>query len=291
MAHVFRRQFNEFGKAEYERLASISASHIYNLRRSRTYTSKRTTPDRTRPVANQIGERRAPDPNGEPGYLRVDTVHQGDLNKVKGVYMINLVDTVTQFEFVGSVPAISENHMIPVLEDLIELFPFVIKGFHSDNGSEFINRRVAAMLTRLDAEFTKSRPRHSNDNGLVESKNGSVVRAHLGHEHIPAGRAGLVHEFTRDVLSPFPIFHRPCLFPEPRTDARGKTRRHYPASLVATPYEALKRLPGAARFLKPGVTFEQLDAEARAETDIEAAGRVARERAALFRKLFSGRAA
>ena len=59
-------------------------SHIYNLRRSRTYTSKHTTPDRTRPVANQIGERRAPDPNGEPGYLRVDTVHQGDPDKVKG---------------------------------------------------------------------------------------------------------------------------------------------------------------------------------------------------------------
>ncbi len=291
MAHVFRRQFNEFGKAEYERLASISASHIHNLRRSRTYTSKHTTPDRTRPVANQIGERGAPDPNGEPGYLRVDTVHQGDLNRVKGVYIINLVDTVTQFEFVGSVPTISENHTIPVLGDLIDLFPFVIRGFHSDNGSEFINRRVAAMLSRLDAEFTKSRPRHSNDNGLVESKNGSVIRAHLGHEHIPAGRAGLVHEFTRDILSPFLNFHRPCLFPEPRTDARGKTRRHYPASLVATPYEALRRIPDAARFLKPGVTFEQLDAEARAEIDIEAAGRVARERAALFRKLFSGRVA
>ena len=207
------------------------------------------------------------------------------------MYTVNLVDAVTQFEFVGAVPAISENHMIPVLEDLIALFPFVINGFHTDNGSEYINHRVAAMLTKLDAEFTKSRPRHSNDNGLVESKNGSVVRAHLGHEHIPAGRAGLVHEFTRDVLSPFLNFHRPCLFPEPRTDARGKTRRHYPASLVATPYAALKRIPGAERFLKPGVRFERLDAEARAETDIEAAGRVARERAALFRKLFSGRVA
>ena len=291
MAHVFQRQFNDIGKAEYERLASISPSHIYNLRCSKTYTSKHTTLDRTRPVANSIGERRVPDPNGEPGHLRVDTVHQGDPDRVKGVYIINLVDAVTQFEFVGAVPAVSENHMIPVLEDLLDLFPFVIKGFHTDNGSEYINHRVAAMLSKLDAKFTKSRPRHSNDNGLVESKNGSVIRAHLGHGHIPAGRAGLVHEFTRDILSPFPDFHPPCLFPEPRTDAKESTRRHYPASLVATPYEALKRLPEADRFPEPGATFEQLDAQARAETDIEAAGRVARERAELFRKLLSGRVA
>ena len=291
MAHVFHRAFNEFGAGEYERLAGISPSHIYNLRRSRTYRSKHTTLDHTRPAASTIGERRAPDPKGEPGYLRVDTVHQGDLNRVKGVYIINAVDAVTQYEFVGAVSAISENHMIPVLRDLLALFPFVVKGFHADNGSEYINHRVAAMLAKLDAEFTRSRPRHSNDNGLVESKNAHVVRTHLGHEHIPAGRAGLVHAFTRDILSPFLNFHRPCLFPELRTDAKGKTRRHYPAGLVATPYEALKRLPDAERFLKPGITLARLDADARAETDIEAAERVTRERGELFRKLFSGRAA
>ena len=188
MAHVFHRAFNEFGAGEYERLAGISPSHIYNLRRSRTYRSKHTTLDHTRPAASTIGERRAPDPKGEPGYLRVDTVHQGDLNRVKGVYIINAVDAVTQYEFVGAVSAISENHMIPVLRDLLALFPFVVNGFHADNGTEYINHRVAAMLAKLDAEFTRSRPRHSNDNGLVESKNAHVVRTHLGHEHIE-GRA------------------------------------------------------------------------------------------------------
>ena len=291
MAHVFHRAFNEFGAGEYERPAGISPSHIYNLRRSRTYRSKHTTLDHTRPAASTIGERRAPDPKGEPGYLRVDTVHQGDLNRVKGVYIINAVDAVTQYEFVGAVSAISENHMIPVLRDLLALVPFVVKGFHADNGSEYINHRVAAMLAKLDAEFTRSRPRHSNDNGLVESKNAHMVRTHLGHEHIPAGRAGLVHAFTRDILSPFLNFHRPCLFPELRTEAKGKTRCHYPAGPVATPYEALKRLPHAEQYLKPGVTFARFDADARAETDIEAAARVTRERGELFRKLFSGRAA
>ena len=210
---------------------------------------------------------------------------------VKGVYLVNAVDTVTQYQFVGAVPAISENHMIPVLEDLLALFPSNIRGFHADNGSEYINHRVAGMLSKLDAEFTRSRPRHSNDNALVEGKNAHVVRRHLGHEHIPAGRAALVRAFTRDTLSPFLNHHRPCLFPELRTDAKGRTRRHYPAELVATPLEALKRLPDAEQYLKPGVTFARLDAEARAETDIEAAARVARERDDLFRNLFSPRMA
>ena len=56
--------------------------------------------------------------------------------------------------------------------------PFPLKGFHCDNGSEFINYRVAALLEKLLIEQTKSRPRHSHDNGLVESKNGAVVRKH-----------------------------------------------------------------------------------------------------------------
>jgi len=221
----------------------------------------------------------------------VDTVHQGDLDGVKGVYLVNLVDCETQHQYIGAVPAISENHMVPVLEGLLSMFPFVIKGFHSDNGSEYVNRRVASMLAKLDAEFTRSRPRRSNDNALAEGKNAHTVRRHLGRLHIPTGLAGAVHAFTRDVLSPFLNFHRPCLFPRLCADAKGKVRRTYPRELVATPHEALKRLPGAGRFLKPGVTFEALDALALAESDLQAAKRVAAARDELFRHVFKGRAA
>ena len=48
-----------------------------------------------------IGERRRPDPQGQPGYLRVDTVHQGDRPGAKGVYHINAVDEVTQWQIVA----------------------------------------------------------------------------------------------------------------------------------------------------------------------------------------------
>ena len=87
---------------------------------------------------------------------------------------------MTQYEVVVSVEKISEHYLVPALEQLLEAFPFVLRNFHSDNGSEFINHRVAKHPEKLRVEFTKSRPRRSNDNDLVEGKNGHVVRKLFG---------------------------------------------------------------------------------------------------------------
>jgi transposase InsO family protein len=132
-----------------------------------------------------IGERRRPQPNGQPRYLRVDTV-QGTWTGVKGLYNITSVDEVTQWQVMGAAQQISEAYLLPVVEGMLAQFPFRIQGFHSDNGSEFINHTVAKLLNKLRIEQTKSRPRHSNDNGLVECKNGAVVRKHMGYTHIAA---------------------------------------------------------------------------------------------------------
>ena len=138
---------------------------MYNLRRSATYRRRRTVVAKTQATHSTIGQRRKPQPGGQPGYVRVDTVHQGDHDGAMGVYYINAVDEMTQFQFVGSVQAISERFLLPMLEGLIKAFPFVIQGIHADNGSEYINHRVAALLNKLRiGEFTKSRPRHCNDN-------------------------------------------------------------------------------------------------------------------------------
>ena len=232
-----------------------------------------------------IGVRKAPEPNGQPGFLRVDTVHLGDRDGRKGVYVVNVVDEVTQYEHVGAAPAISERFMVPVLEALLLLFPFGVLGFHADNGSEYVNRRVAKLLNKLHVEFTKSRPRRSNDNALVEGKNAHVVRRHLGHEHIPVRFADDVDRFARESLSPFLNFHRPCLFATERVDAKGKVRRTYRRDDVLTPLEKLKSLPGAASFLREGAGFADLDRAAAAQTDMQAAKSLNRARDELFRKV------
>lgn len=281
------RAFTVFADARYERLAGISNGHLYNLRHGQGYRRLRGPVDKTQPARQvAIGERRKPRPDGQPGYLRVDSVHQGDLDGIKGLYHLNLVDAVTQFQFVGSLERISEHFLLPLLETLIERFPFVIRGFHSDNGSEYINHQVANMLTKLHiTEFTKSRARRSNDNALVESKNGSVVRKHLGYAHIPGHHAPAVNAFCADYLNPYLNFHRPCFFPTEVVDAKGQVRKHYRYQNMMTPYEKLKALPEAAASLKPGITFEQLDAHAHTISDNVAARRLNQARAELFQTI------
>lgn len=282
---ICERAWKIFGETKYERLAGISVSHLYNLRRSATYRNVRAYFDKTRPKASSIGERRKPQPQGKPGYLRVDTVHQGDLDGIKGVYHINAVDEVTQIQIACSVEKISEHYLIPILEMQIRDFPFVVLGFHSDNGSEYINKRVAALLDKLLIELTKSRARHSNDNALVESKNGSIVRNHLGYMHIPQKWAPLVNEFLMNHLNPYVNYHRPCFFPEIKTDSKGKQRKSYPFKEMMTPYEKLKSLPNAKDYLKPGVTFEDLDATAFAISDNESAQNMNKAKRKLFQTI------
>ena len=274
-----------FKQVAYQRLAGISVSHLYNLRQSTSYSRQRGIVDKTLPVQNSIGERRKPRPEGCPGYIRVDTVHQGDWDGIKGVYHVNAVDEVTQFEGVASVERISERYLIPVLESLIDSFPFIIKGFHADNGSEYINQRVADLLNKLLIELTKSRSRRTNDNALVESKNGSIVRKHLGYHHIAQKWASLINEFNQKYLNPYINYHRPCFFPVVTIDAKGKQKKTYPYKAMMTPYEKLKSLPDANQCLKPGLTLKQLNDSALAISDNEAAQQLNEARKQLFKTI------
>ena len=163
------------------------------------------------------------------------------------------VDCVTQYEGVATCERISEAFLIPVLEELLQSFPFFILGFYSDNGSEFINAPVVKLFNKLLVEEpTKSRSRHSNDNAQAESKNNAIVRKHLGCSHIPQPFASLVNAFCRDYLNPYINFHRPCLFAKILTDAKGRQRKRYPYKLMMTPYEKLKSLHEAKQYSKPG---------------------------------------
>ena len=263
------RAYHEFGEKKFYRLAEVSGAQLYRLRKSRHYRECRMAFESTRPTQVSIGERRRPEPNGRPGYIRIDTVHQGDLDGAKGVYHINAVDEVTQWQVVGAVAQISEAHLLPVLEAILAQFPFKIRGFHSDNGSEYINHRVAKLLNKLLIEQTKSRPGRCNDNGLIESKNGAVIRKHMGYVHIAASHAAAIHAFYQEHFIGYLNFHRPCGVPEQVVNAKGKARRVY--RWYATPWEILRQLPGLTGHLKEGVTIQQLEIQARAQTDSQAA--------------------
>jgi transposase InsO family protein len=277
---ILQRAHYDFKETRYQRLAELSVAQLYRLRKSRTYRQRRMAYQATRPTKVAIGERRRPQPDGRPGYVRVDTVHQGDREGVKGVYHINAVDEVTQWQVVGATEQISEAYLQPVLKAVLAQFPFKIRGFHSDNGSEFINYTVAELLNKLLIEQTKSRPRHCNDNGLAEAKNGAVVRKHMGYSHIPALHAAAIEDFYEGYFNPYLNFHRPCGVPEQVVNAKGKTRRVY--RWYATPWEILRQLPGLAGYLKGEVTVLELEQRACAQTDTAAAKEMQKVKQELF---------
>ncbi len=265
--HLLKRAFSKHADTRFERLAGISVSHLYNLRHSKTYLNQRVSFTKTRAVVNPIGVRRAPRPAGRLGFIRIDSVHQGDLDGTKGVYHVNAVDIVTQWEVVATCERISEAYLLPVLQDLMDQFPFGILGFHSDNGSEYINKTVATLLEKMRVEQTKSRARHSNDNALAESKNASVVRRAFGYSHIPQRFAGSINAFCREYLNPYINLHRPSLFAK---------------ELVQTPLEKLASLPEAQSYLRKGTTLEQLQAQALVQTDLQAVNRMNAAKIKLF---------
>lgn len=274
--HILQREYAVFGRKEFQRLSGISVSHLYNLRHGKYYRERHVKIESTKPVVSQFGERRKPEPNGKPGYLRVDTVHQGRIREQDGglghgIYHINAVDTVTQWEIVGCVKELTKIQLAAVLGSMMEQYPFPLLGLHFDNGSEFINNKVAELLEELRIEFTKSRAYRTTDNALVEGKNGAVVRKHMGYGMFREASVRPINDFYCTHFNPYLNFHRPCGFATVTTDDRGRRRRHYKEEDYRTPYEKFSSLDHWEKLLKPGVTREWLERQATAASDTEAA--------------------
>lgn len=278
---ILQREYLVFEKIQYERISHISAPHIYNLRKKRQYQSNILFIGKTQAVSRNIGERKKPQSLGKPGYLRVDSVHQGDKDKEKGVYHINLVDEVTQWEILGCAEGISEEFLAPLLEELLARFPFIILGFHSDNGSEYINYVVAEILKKMLIEQTKSRSRRTNDNALVEGKNGAVIRKHMGCVHIQKKYAKSINQFYRENMDEYINFHRPSGFATVTKDNRGKEIKKYDQYL--TPYEKLISIPNFEQYLKSEFSASSLEVISKKQSDNESAQKMQNAKSKLFK--------
>lgn len=282
---IMKREYEIFGKSDYGKISGISKSHIYNIRNNNNQysTSNALNFKKTQAVQVNIGKRKKPEPNGKPGYVRVDTVHQGDYGGNKGVYHINIVDEVTQYELIATVEKITERYLKPVMIELLKLFPFKIYEFHADNGSEYINKYTVELLNKVHIELTKSRSRHSNDNALVESKNGSIIRKAFGRNYIDRKFAKELNDYDREYLNIYLNYHRPCAFAENKIDKRGKVRKKY--NQWMTPYEKFKSLKNPEQYLKSNFSFKEMDKLAYAESDNDFAVKMKKAKQKIFKKI------
>ncbi len=283
LKEMFQSMYHDFNDMRFEKLSKISVSHLYNLKKTNVYQTKSLFYTKTNSVQRDIGIRKKPATFGKPGFVRVDSVHQGDFDKEKGVYHINLVDEVTQGEYMICVEGISEYFLIPLLEEILKSFPTKILGFHSDNGSEYINKTVSKLLNKMMVEQTKSRSRKTNDNALVEGKNGAIVRKYMGYGHIPKSEAKKINEFYKDYLNPYLNFHRFCGFATDYVDEKGKVKKVYETYM--TPVQKLLSIPECEKYLKEGVTQELLKQQMKMINHFEAAKKVFVERQNLFKNI------
>lgn len=271
---VLRRESEVFGHSEFEKIAAVSHSHITNLRNSPVY--KNSWVNHTKSRLTPIGITMKPENLGRPGSIRIDSVSQKD------VYHINTVDEITQWEVVFCVPQITEEYMTLALEEIFDQYPFTIFNFHSDRGGENINYQVANFLQRLLIKQTKSRSYHSNDNALVETKNGSVIRKNMGWEYISRNEdlVKSINNYYKNYFNPYLNYHRPCGFPTITIDSKGRKKKVY--KIYKVPYDALKQIPNATNFLKPNITFKKLDIIALSHSDNEFASLMRNEERKLF---------
>lgn len=282
---ICKDMFEIYKDSKFERLSKISVSHLYNLKKTFVYQKHNLIFTKTNPTQVSIGERTKPDPKGIPGYLRVDSVHQGDLDKEKGVYYIHFVDEVIQWDIVVCVERITEYFLSQALDIAFDQFPFGIINFHSDNGSEYINKVVSDLLQKVFIKQTKSRARHSNDNALVEGKNASTLRKQFGHSHIPQKNANLINRFCIDYLNPFLNFHRACAYPTNVINKKGKIKKIYKEKDYQTPVDKLLSIDNVEKYLKKNVTIEKLKEIKSKENHFDFAKKVSEERVKLFQKI------
>jgi len=242
-------------------------AQICRFRDSEAYRRRNTSYQPTRPTIIPIGERRKPRPRGRPGYLRIDTVHQGDRNGNKGVCHINAVDEMTQWEIVAATPQISEHWLIPLLRQLLEQFPFTIRGFHfRQRQRQLHSRQTAGQAADRTDQITRVSNGRQRAGGVEERRARS--QTHGFHSYRGAPRrsrrsvSSPVSESVRD-------FHRPYAIPEIVGAPNGKRRRVY--RRWATPFEIFRQTPQCESYLREDITLGGLQRFALAQSDTEAA--------------------
>ncbi len=237
----------------YINIKDISVSYIYVLLGKNSHNLRGTAS-----INAAIGIRQALSKDGLPGHISIDSVHQKENNEDKELYYINVVDYHTQWQRIYIVTAISQRYLAPVLKDILKYFPFKITEFHSDNGSEFINKVISNILNRMHVKQLKSRSFRSEDNGQVETKN-TIIRKEMGYTPIDSKYIPQLDTFFKDYYDEYLNYHHPCGFPEIKIDDKGRIRKKYKQSDYMTPYQRLKFIDPKGKSLKKEFSFKEMD--------------------------------
>ena len=123
----------------------------------------------------------------EPGFVEADTVaHCGTSMAGEFVNTLTVTDIYSGWTELRAVWGKSAAAVVGGIRDIDEKLPFKIKGFASDNGSEFLNNDLFTYFQKRKekVDFVRRRPYKKNDNAHVEQKNWTHVRQLLGYDRL-----------------------------------------------------------------------------------------------------------
>lgn len=198
-----------------------------------------------------------------PGHMQGDTVaHCGDRLWGRHAWTVNLTCEVSGWSAQRAVGEKSAEFVRDAIISIRNELPFLMRGFHCDNGSEFLNE---VMLKYFDdpnsgVTFTHGRAYKKNDQAHVEQKNFTHVRQVFGYERIEgAGLVAMMNDVYKNEHYLLQNFFVPQmkLVEKVRVGARYRKKHDKPQ----TPYRRLMESPRIPRQIKDRLTslFEGLN--------------------------------
>jgi len=177
----------------------------------------------------------------EPGFLESDTVaHCGNSLSGEFINTLTVTDLFSGWTENRALLTKTSEQMVSQVNNIERRLPFVMKGFASDNGSEFLNQDLHYYLTKREVpvEFVRRRPYKKNDNAHVEQKNFTHVRSLFGYERYEDPELVLkMNEIYQAYWNPLWNYFTPCLKLKSKTRIGGRIKKEY--DIPKTPAQRL----------------------------------------------------
>src|SRR6202142_4277859 len=251
----YQKRYGTLSEEERQSLLSISHSTIDRLfkpirarykGRGRSTTKPGTLLRKHIPIkTNQWDESR-------PGFMEADTVaHCGNSMAGMFAFTIDCVDIATGWTEQRAVWGKGETDVLKQIEDIEKTLPFDLKGFDSDNGSEFLNHHLLRHFTerKQPIQFTRSRAYHKDDNSHIEQKNWTHVRQWLGYERLDNPKVvPLLNDLYTTEWRLFHNFFCPSVKLLAKERIASKTIKRY--DIPKTPYQRVIESPHVEEAVK-----------------------------------------
>lgn len=245
----YERHYPPLDAEVQTKLRAISPAQIDRLLRPVRLGQSRKGLSTTRPgtlLRHQVPTRGGPADTSQPGAVAVDTVaHCDDTTAGDYVHSLTFTELFSGWTENRAVWNQASHAILAQVKELETNVPFVMKSFHSDNGSEFLNWPLYEYLTgrSLKVPGTRSRAYRKNDNAHCEQKNWTHGRQLLGYQRLGHPQlVPLLNDLYGQEWSQYQNHFRPTFKLLQRQKKEGKTIKTYEKT-PQTPYQRLLQSP------------------------------------------------